>query len=117
MSIPDELDLAYGILDHQIIDSEDRRCGKVDDLELEGKVGEELRVAALLVGLSAWSGRLPGRLGRMVARHSSGKLVRIPWEDVKEVNSAVQLGRTAAELGLGRGEERWARRIARIPGS
>ena len=31
-----KIDLGLGILDHQLVDSDDRRCGKVDDLELEG---------------------------------------------------------------------------------
>ncbi len=33
------IDLALGLLDHQLVDSENRRCGKVDDLEIEG-IGE-----------------------------------------------------------------------------
>lgn len=117
MSTSGELDVAYGILDHQIIDSENRRCGKVDDVELEGKVGEEMRVAALLVGVSAWRGRVPRPLAGLIARYFARQVVRVPWEVVKEVDSAVHLGQTAAELDLGRGDDRGQKRIARIPGS
>ena len=38
-----ELDLALGVLDHQLLDADGRRCGKVDDLELEGiREGDEV---------------------------------------------------------------------------
>ena len=45
-----ELDLGLGVLDHQLVDSEGRRCGKVDDLELEGVQENDPRVAAIVVG-------------------------------------------------------------------
>ena len=99
MSTSGELDLAYGVLDHQLVDSGGRRCGKVDDLELDGKAGAELRVTALA--------------GRLFAR----KIVRVPWEVVESVEAAVHLRKTASELGLGRGDDRWRKRIARIPGA
>lgn len=117
MSESGELDLAYGVLDHQLVDSDGRRCGKVDDLELEGKAGGDLRVVALLVGPSAWRGRLPGPVARLSARLFARQLVRVPWEAVETVEAAVHLRKTAAELGLCRDEDRWAERIARIPGS
>jgi sporulation protein YlmC with PRC-barrel domain len=117
MSTSGELDLAYGVLDHQLVDSEGRRCGKVDELELEGKAGEELRVVALLVGPGAWPGRLPGPFARLAGRLFARKVVRVPWEVVDAVEAVVHLGNTASELGLGRGDDRWRKRIARIPGS
>jgi sporulation protein YlmC with PRC-barrel domain len=116
MSASGELDLAYGVLDHQLVDSRGRHCGKVDDLELEGKAGEELRVIALLVGPGAWRGRLPGPFARLAGRFSR-KLVRVPWDVVESAEAAVHLGKTASELGLGRGDDRWRKRIARIPGA
>ena len=36
MSSAQELDVGLGLLDHQLVDCEGRRCGNVDDLELEG---------------------------------------------------------------------------------
>jgi hypothetical protein len=46
----EKIDLGLGIVDHQLVDSEGRRCGKVDDLELEGFGGDSPRVAALVSG-------------------------------------------------------------------
>jgi sporulation protein YlmC with PRC-barrel domain len=117
MSTSGELDLAYGVLDHQLVDSEGRRCGKVDELELDGKAGEKLRVVALLVGPGAWWGRLPGPFARLAGRLFARQVVRVPWEAVESAEAAVHLSNTASELGLGRGDDRWRKRIARIPGS
>ena len=48
----EELDLALGILDHQLLDCEGRRCGKVDDLAIEGRPGESAEVVAMYCRLS-----------------------------------------------------------------
>jgi len=109
-----EIDLGLGILDHQLLDSEGRRCGKVDDLELEGIRDGTPRVAAILTGAPAWRRR--GLLGRIAAALARGRAVRIPWEEVKEVHAEVELRRTAEELRLGR-EDRARRIVERIPGS
>jgi sporulation protein YlmC with PRC-barrel domain len=108
-----ELDLALGVLDHQLVDSGGRRCGKVDDLELEGILEGVPRVAAIVAGPPAWRGR--GLLGRLAARVGRGRTVRIPWEEVAEIKSAVHLRRTAPELRLGRGDDRARRWVARLP--
>jgi sporulation protein YlmC with PRC-barrel domain len=110
-----ELDLVFGLLDHQIVDSEGRRCGKVDDLEIEGGPGETPRVHAILVGPGAWRGR--GALGRLAMRLGGRTMVRVPWESVAEVRSAVELRRTAADVGLGRADDRAARWLGRVPGA
>ena len=110
-----EIDLGLGILDHQLVDSEGRRCGKVDDLELEGVRDGSPRVVAILSGPPAWQGR--GLLGRLAAALASGRAVHIPWEDVAEVSAAVELRRTAEELGLGRGDDRALRLVERVPGA
>ena len=36
MSKATEVDIALGILDHQLVDVDGRNCGKVDDLEIAG---------------------------------------------------------------------------------
>jgi sporulation protein YlmC with PRC-barrel domain len=113
MSTP--IDLALGILDHQLVDSEGRRCGKVDDLELE-RVGDgDLRVAAIVTGPPAWRGR--GVLGRLAAALGGGSVVRVRWEEVAGVGSDVELRRPAPELRLGRGDDRARPLVERIPGS
>lgn len=93
----DEVDLALGILDHQLVDSDGRRCGKVDDLELSGIREGKPAVEAIICGRR--------------------RRVRIPWSEVSSVDSAVRLRRTALELRLGRGDDRAKRLVAWIPGS
>jgi sporulation protein YlmC with PRC-barrel domain len=110
-----EIDLGLGLLDHQLVDCDGRRCGKVDDLELEGVREGEPRVVAILSGPPAWRGR--GMLGRVAARVARGRLVRVPWEEVVAVEWGVQLRKTAQELRLGRGDDRLRRWIEKLPGS
>jgi hypothetical protein len=110
-----KIDLALGVLDHQLLDSEGRRCGNVDDLELEGVRDGAPRVVAILSGPPAWAGR--GWVGRLAARVARGRLVRIPWEEVETIRAGVHLRTRADELGLGRGDERARRLVERIPGA
>jgi hypothetical protein len=115
MSVSGAIDLALGVLDHQLLDAEDRRCGKVDDLELEGLADGTPRVAAIVTGPPAWRGR--GRLGRLAAALARGQTVLIPWDEVKEIGSAVHLRRSAAELRLSRGDDRARPLVRRLPRS
>jgi sporulation protein YlmC with PRC-barrel domain len=111
-------DLALALLDRQLIDSDGRRCGKVDDLELEGAPGGDLRVVALLAGPGAMRAEGHGALSRLSARLFAGDAtIRIPLDAIGEVGSEVRLDRKAAELGLARGDERAAAIVRRIPGS
>ncbi len=112
----EEIDLGLALLDHQLLDRDDRRCGKVDDLALEGRPGEPLTVAAILSGPGVWATRA-GRLGRLAAWVGGGRRVRIPWSEVAEVREHVVLRKRAAELGLGRGDDRLRPYVARIPGA
>ena len=110
-----EIDLGLSLLDHQLIDSEDLRCGKVDDLDLGSLREDPPTVQAILAGTPAWRNR--GRIGRLAASLGGGRIVRIPWEDVESVESAVHLKKAAHELGLARGEDRVRRFVAWIPGA
>jgi sporulation protein YlmC with PRC-barrel domain len=110
-----EIDLGLGVLDHQLIDSEGRRCGKVDDLELEGLRDGPPRVVAILTGPPAWRGR--GLLGRLAARVVGGELVRVSWDEVVEVGAGVRLRKPAKELRLGRGDDRLRPPVEKLPGS
>jgi sporulation protein YlmC with PRC-barrel domain len=115
MSAPQELDLGLDILDHQLVDCEGRRCGNVDDLEVEGLRGGGPRVRAILVGPPVWKGR--GWLGRLAAFITPGRTVRVPWEEVERIDAAVHLRKTARELRLGRGDDRARKWVEWIPGS
>jgi sporulation protein YlmC with PRC-barrel domain len=110
-----EIDLGLGILDHQLVDCDGRRCGKVDDLELEGIGGASPHVREILVGPRALGSR--GCSGRIVAALARSRIVHVPWADVAEVDSAVRLRRAASELRLGRGDERAQAWMERIPGA
>jgi sporulation protein YlmC with PRC-barrel domain len=112
----EELDLALALLDHQLLDCEGRRCGKVDDVAIEGEPGETAEVVAILSGPDVWRAR-SGLVGRLAARIAGGGRVRIPWEEVAEVKSDIRLKKRAADYGLGRGDDRLRPWIARIPGA
>jgi hypothetical protein len=109
-----EVDIALGILDHQLVDAGGQNCGKVDDLEISGIDGREPEVVEILVGGNAWRSR--GRLGRLAAR-LSGNAVHVSWQEVESVTSVVTLERTSAELRLNRGDDRWGRLVGKLPGS
>jgi len=109
-----EVDIALGILDHQLVDSEGGNCGKVDDLEVQGLDRGSPEVTEIIVGGNAWRSR--GLLGRLAAR-LSGNAVHLPWSEVESVSSVVKLKRPAAELRLGRGDVRWERLVGKAPGA
>ena len=110
------IDLGLLLVDHQLLDSEDRRCGNVDELVLEGGPGERLEVVAILSGPGAWRGRA-GRTGRIAAWLSGGERVRVPWEEVDTIAAHVKLRKRAETLGLGRGDDRLRRYMEKIPGA
>jgi hypothetical protein len=112
----EELDLGLAVLDHQLLDRDGRRCGNVDDLAIEGGPGERAKVVALYAGPGAWRGRA-GPLGRLAAWLGGRKVVRVPWEEVAEVESHVRLKKVASDYGLGRGDDRARPWIERIPGA
>ena len=54
------------LLDHQLLDADGRRCGKVDDIALEGAPGGDFEVVAILCGPGVWRARA-GVIGRIAA--------------------------------------------------
>jgi sporulation protein YlmC with PRC-barrel domain len=109
-----EFDLGLGVLDHQLVDSEGRNCGNVDDLEIAGVSTGEPEVTEILVGGNAWKGR--GFFGQIAASFS-GAAVHVPWSEVDEIGAVVKLKHTAQELRLGRGDDKAARFVKRLPGA
>lgn len=108
----DGLDLFRDVLDHELLDADDVSCGMVDDIEFElGPDG--LRVAALLVGVGAWSPRLPALLHWLADKAFGRAVVRVPWDKVVGVDEVVRLGASAGALGLGGADRKvnaWLRR-------
>jgi sporulation protein YlmC with PRC-barrel domain len=92
--------LGLRLLDDQLFDSEDHRCGRVDDVQLKGAPGTRTEVSALLVGSGAWSFRLRKPFGYLVEGLAPGYMHLVPWSDVVRVGTSVRLSRPAKELGL-----------------
>lgn len=117
MSKEGEILVVHRLLDEQILDCDGKRCGRVDDIELQGSPP---RITALLVGVGLYPRRVPKPL-RGVARKLAGperwgfNAVRVPWEKVDEIDATLCLRGKAEELGLGEGDdpERWM--VRRLP--
>jgi sporulation protein YlmC with PRC-barrel domain len=117
MNRDDPIFIGHRLLDEQILDSEGRRCGRVDDVELKG---DPPRVTALLVGEALYPRRLPKWM-RGAARRLAGPVrwgasaLRVPWEEVDRIDVTVHLRGKAEELGLGQGDdpEKWL--VRRLP--
>jgi hypothetical protein len=105
------------VLDHALLDADDWMCGTVDDLEVEGGVGETLRVTALLVGPGAWVPRLPALFARLLPHVFGTHCVRVPWSEVCELGEHIRLRSRAAALGLATMDRRLGLVIAKLPGS
>lgn len=113
----DFLDIVRQVLDHEVVDSNDVPCGMVDDIELEGSPGAELRVTALLVGVGAWSDRLPELVGRFVRWMFGSRKTRVPWSEVSVITERVKLKSRASELGLGIADRKASRLVRKLPWS
>jgi hypothetical protein len=118
----DRMDLVYRILDDQLVDVDGRRCGRADDLEFDGELGEPPRLFAILSGSGAWHRRLPRRLRPLATRvFGSGvfgeDVIRVPWEQVDGLDAVIKLKAKARDLGLGKGDDRQAKHMERLPDS
>ncbi len=117
------MDLAYRVLDEQLVDVEGRRCGRVDDLLFDGGVGPPPRLLAILSGSGSWHRRLPRPLRPLGARlFGTGVLgrdvIQVPWEQVDTIGSTIALKAKARELGLGQGDMGEARTVVeKLPSS
>jgi sporulation protein YlmC with PRC-barrel domain len=117
--------LAFDLLDRQILDLDGKPVGKVDDIELGIDDDGVPYVLALLVGQQALGRRIGGWFGRLV-ENVARRLeptpdigpIRIPYEVVARVTSAVDLS-VRRELLAEPALEVWLRDhlIGRIPGA
>lgn len=113
----DFLDIMRQVLDHELIDANNIPCGMVDDLEIKGDPGEELKVTAILVGPGVWAERLPNLFGSLVKKIFGSRKTRVPWEEVSIVSERIKLKSKASELGLGVADRKAAKLIRKIPGA
>ncbi len=119
-----ELNALEDLLDLEMMDRDGRPAGRVDDLEFdEGQSGGPV-VTAFLSGAPALAGRFKGIVGGILRGvslrlhdHPTEAVIRVPLEQVRHINSRVDLRVTREELGLGR-LDRWIvdRFLGRIPG-
>jgi len=95
-----QMDLALRLLDDQLIDVEEHRCGRVDDVQLEGGPGIRTVVSALLSGSAAWTNRVRRPFGAAIGGLAPAYVHCVPWSEVTGVGTAVRLAHTAGEIGL-----------------
>jgi sporulation protein YlmC with PRC-barrel domain len=95
-----QVNLGLRLLDDQLFDSDEHRCGRVDDIQLKGAPGKRTEVSALLVGPGAWTGRLRRPFDYAVDALGPDYMHCIPWSEVARVGTSVGLSKPARELGL-----------------
>jgi sporulation protein YlmC with PRC-barrel domain len=95
-----QVDLGLRLLDDQLLDADQHRCGRVDDIQLRGGPGRRTEVSALLVGPGAWTRRLRRPFAYLVDGAGPDYVHCIPWSEVTRVGTSVALARPAKDLGL-----------------
>jgi sporulation protein YlmC with PRC-barrel domain len=109
-------------LDRQLVDTDGRLVGKVDDIELAIDDSGTVKVAALLVGPGALGSRFGGRIGGWIVAiwsrlHSDENPTprRISMADVVSIDSVVHVGRSVPKSD----GELWVETyiVGRIPGA
>lgn len=106
MRATDSIKLVSQLLDLPITDRNGEWCGVVDDIELSGSAGREMRIKALLVGPGAYKGRMPTWLFAIARAILGDRVVRVPVEAIDTIGSAVQLKASATDLGLNRADDK-----------
>ena len=103
--------LVAELLDLPIMDKDGRFCGIVDDIELSGSAGKEMRLKALLVGPGAYEGRLPRWVFALTRLIAGDRIVRVPLAEVDHIHTSVHLKCRAESLGLDKVEDKARRWI------
>jgi sporulation protein YlmC with PRC-barrel domain len=118
------MDLGKFVLDRQLLDSDNRRCGKVDDLLIVVE-GDGLPIVA---GIIAQQGALAQDSGaavlyvvrwiyRLLGVQQPRPII-VDWDLVEKVDVVVHLSKTRHELGLDQLQSSLSSRIvSKIPGS
>ncbi len=122
---PEPLRVDFHLIDRQVVDSDGYLVGKVDNVEMELDEDGVPYVTALHIGLHALGTRIGGGVGRTMAAvarrmHATGdpQPLRVPYEMIREIGSAVTLS-VRHELLDPPALEKWLRDkvIGRIPGA
>ena len=113
----DEFDVGYWLLDAEIVDSDGRRCGRVDDVELDGGPGEPAHITTVISGPGAFPDRLPRWLRPLAERIFGQRETRVPWSEIDDIDAVLTLKRKGEALGLGHGDDAVGRIIGKLPGS
>jgi sporulation protein YlmC with PRC-barrel domain len=100
MNLSNPIKLVSQLVDLPIVDKDERSCGIVDDVELEGAVGKDMRVKALLVGPGAYRGRMPAWLYWLVRKIGGDRIARVPAREIIEIGTVVKLKCAAEEVQL-----------------
>ena len=106
MKPTDPLKLVSQLLDLPIVDKDERWCGIVDDIEFSGGPGKETRLAALLVGPGAYSGRMPGWIYAIARMIAGDRMVRVPAAEIAEIGAVVKLKSGAKAVKLHQVEDK-----------
>lgn len=104
MTPDSRIKLVSQLLDLPLVDSEGVYCGVVDDVELVGGAGKELKLTALLVGPGAYRARLPGWAMWVVRKLAGDRITRVPMEKVRTITQAVHVECPGRDLGLHKSE-------------
>ena len=113
MTPDSSLKIVCELLDLPMLDSEGKYCGIVDDVEMSGAPGKELRLKALLVGPGAYAGRMPGWAFALVKLIAGQRLTHVPMTKVRSISSVVRLDCPARDLGLDKAEAATSKWIPR----
>jgi sporulation protein YlmC with PRC-barrel domain len=100
MNLADPIKLVSQLVDLPIVDKDERSCGIVDDVELDGAAGKETRIKALLVGPGAYRRRMPGWLYWLVRRVAGDRMARVPATEIMEIGAVVKLKCAAEKVKL-----------------
>ena len=96
--------LVSELLDLPLFDQEGKYCGVVDDVEMNGGPGKDLKLKALLVGPGAYAGRMPRWAMTLVKLVAGDRITRVPMDKVRTIGSAVHLECPGRDLGLHKSE-------------
>jgi len=109
------MNLTADVLDQQVVDSRQKKTGKVDGIALEVSEGMAPRVAYLDIGPEVVARRLSKRLASFI--HKRRRPFHVPWSVVEKVDVSVTIEMDTTDSPASDAEN-WLREhiIEKIPG-